>query len=873
MPIHCHFVRFVTLVWLMSTGLLFAAQNALIVIGTTGSPTIANDLAGTAKNIQAGLVQRGFSPDAIEILGTSSPDNKVTSDVVLAALKKRQSLTASDEFWLILLGFSGRNAEGVSAYQVSGPRLSAPDLKAALNAISAKQFVLIGTSDGGGFIPVLMQAGRTVLSATKEEGEIDLPRFTESWAEALKENPQADWKAIAARAAELTDKGYIDQSLTVGEHARLGDPDTGKILEAPFGVDMNAKPAAKPGPGGHAAPLTAADIKVPIRKPNAEWEQHEATPETKKLIADAKAVPNPDGFGAIMLEQRLGYQVGEDRTAEEFVMRRIYIEKEDNVEKWANYTFPQNAPAITTKLEAARIIQPDGSSTVFNPAKLPPPSTVSAEAGALTTVFMPNAHAGCLIEIAYRTRCLLDAGLPAFSEELPVQAGVPVVHTELQLQVPANSKFHYKLRNSDQKPTEAEANGVKTLTWTLNNLPAFEELPYDPPARDLMVMLDVSSLDSWNDLAAWYKRLARGADEQDAAVKAKAEELAEGAKDRMGKIRHAFEFVSALRYVAVEFGVNGIRPRTPAVVLANRYGDCKDKANLLIALLADMGIDAKFVVLNRGSSTDVEFPSWQFNHAIAYVPKAPDAGQPEDLWLDTTDSTAPFPTLPPGDIGRSALVFEKDSARFLSITVPGKDRTEISEHWNFATTDSGEFKGTVETTWSGLADYDVRNQMRGLTPRQRDYLLQKWLMKEQPEGDFTGLKITSADDLSVPMKLNAQVACNKGKDGAFPWPRPSFDLEVLFAAPERNRPLLINNGQKLHLIQTVDVSGLPAEKAFSGFDQTVAGVRASITWKLSNGHNLTRVAELTMEQPLVAQADYAAVRRMLLDWENRLSRY
>jgi len=872
MPYFRPIVCLVTVCWFISSLGLLAAPHALIVTGTTGTSTIAGNLSKVAEDIRDGLVQRGFSPDAIEILSASPSGGKVTRDLVLASLKKQEALAPTDEFWLVLLGFAGRNGEGERTFQVSGPRVSATDLKTALNAIPAQQYVLIGTSDSGGFVPALLQANRSVLAATKEEGEIDLPRFPEYWAAALKEKPKADWKEIAARAAELTDKNYADSSLASGEHARLGDPATGKILEPPFGVDAMAKPASKPQADGKMALINAADIKVDIRKPNAEWEKHEATPETKKLIADAKAVPNPDGFNALMLEQRLGYTVGEDRSVENFVMQRVYLEREDGVERWANYTFQQDPPAVITKLEAARIIQPDGSSTVFNPAKMPPATSVNSERGSgLTMVFLPGAHAGCLIEIAYRTRHLLDVGSPNFSEGLPVQLEIPALRTTVQLQVPEKTQLHFKLRNSDQKPDEATLKGLRTVTWKLENLPAFESLPYDPPERDSVVGLDISSLNSWDEFATWYRRLAQGSDAQDAAVKAKADELAEGAKTRLDKIRRAYEFVSALRYVAIEFGINGIRPRTPATVLQNRYGDCKDKANLLLALLADMGIKGNFVVLNRGSSTDTDFPSWQFNHAIAYVPKAPEAGQPDDLWLDTTDSTAPFPTLSPGDIGRNAFVFDKDSAKFLTVTAQGTGVTEVKEDWKFQPApDAKAIQGTLKKTWSGLAEYDVRSLVRGRSPRQRDYMLQAALSKQLDSGDFTGLKLTPADDFSIPMQLTAQVSAP-----ASPTPSPitGFDVAEYFAAPDRNRPLLINNGQKLHILQVVESptgSSVPSER--SPFDQQVAGIHATVSWKPGTDHaTLTRTAELTVDQPLVAPTDYVAVRKMLRDWTAQLS--
>jgi hypothetical protein len=855
--------------WIISGLPVVALQNALIIMGTTGSPSVTTELSGAAQDIHDGLVQRGFAPDAIEILKASTPDDKVTADRILQSLKKRQTLAATDEFWVILLGFSGRGEEGAPAFQVSGPRLTAVNLKLALDAIPARQFVLVGTSDSGSFVPILLAKNRSVLAATREEGEIDLPRFPEEWAAALKENPGADWKKIAARASELTEKEYADNNLAESEHARLGDPETGQVLEAPFGADAPAPAALKPEPDGSMALINASDIKVEIRKPNAEWEKQAATVETKKLIEAARATPNPEGFASILLEQRLGYRIGEDRTAENFVMQRIYIAKEDGVARWANFDLPQDPPAATTKLIAARIIQPDGSYTVFNPAKMPPATDcTSGLCGALMVLFMPDTHAGCLIEIAYRTRRLLDASVPEFSEELPIQQDIPVLQTELQLQLPEKMGLRFKLRNSDQKPIETTADGLKTLLWKLPALPAYEALPYDPPARDMMTALDVTSLASWDDFAAWYRRLTSGSDAQDPTVKAKAEEVAAGATTRLDKIRKAYEFVSALRYVAIEFGINGIRPRTPAVVLQNRYGDCKDKANLLVALLADMGIEGRFCLLNRGSSTDVSFPSWQFNHAIAFVPKAPGAGQPDDLWLDTTDSTAPFPTLSPGDIGRSALVFDKDSAQFLTVAVAGKDVTDLGEQWKLQEKNDGTWTGTVQATWSGLAEYDVRSSVRGQSPLQRDFILQTSLNRQLDDADFTGLNLTPADDLTIPLRLEARVDAS-----AVPNPRPGFDVEAYFAPPNRDRPLLLNNGQKLHVKQTLDLvydHGDPAQDP-APFDATAGGLHARTTWERVGDHAWRRTAELDVDEPQVAQADYAGVRRMLRNWIEHLT--
>jgi transglutaminase-like putative cysteine protease len=849
--------------WLATGPFAFGEQSALVVIGATGSASIADELGSAARTIHDGLVLRGFDPGAIEIVSEKGPDDRGLRDEILRRLQKRRALAASDDFLLVLLGFSGRSASGEPSFQVRGPRLTASALREALDPIPARQYVFVGTSDSGGFIAPLMAANRTVLAATREEGEVDLPRFPEAWALALKENPGAPWNLVAAKAASLTLEAAKAANVSEGEHARLGDPATGRILEAPFGVDSLAAAAAPDDKAGPMALLDASDIKVDIRNPGSEWERHEATDATRALIMEARQAPNPDGFSAVILEQRLGYKLTGDRRAEDFVMRRILLAKEDGVGRWANFLLPQDPPAVSTALVVARIIQPDGTSTVFNPAKLPQASDSTAGAdSALTSVFLPDAHAGCLVEIAYRTSRFSDDGQPAFSEELAVQQDVPVLKTELQLQLPEKTSAHYKLRNTYQRPVEALANGNRVITWTIPGLAAFEALPGDPPKRDLLVALDVSSLDSWDAFATWYRRLTKGSDTRGPEVKAKAGELAEGATGRVARIRRAFEFVSSLRYIAIEFGISGIRPRTPEEVLRNRYGDCKDKANLLVALLAEMGIEAQFCLLNRGSSTDVDFAGWQFNHAIAFVPAAPGDGQPDDLWLDTTDSTAPFPTLSPGDFGRQALVFGPEAARFKTVENRGELTTEVTEEWNLAEASPGAWSGTLRRHWTGTEEYGLRASVRGLSPRQRDFVLQSVLERELGGSDFLDLDLTAADDLARPLELSARVLSRSR-----PRPVAGAAIGASVAPPTRNRPLLLGDGQRLHLIQTLEVTGADGSPgALGAFEQTAVGVKARCTWEQVSPGVWRRTSELVVSQPRVATSDYTAVRLVIQAW-------
>ena len=89
-----------------------------------------------------------------------------------------------------------------------------------------------------------------------------------------------------------------------------------------------------------------------------------------------------------------------------------------------------------------------------------------------------------------------------------------------------------------------------------------------------------------------------------------------------------------VRYTGVEFGESAMVPHSPNETLGRKYGDCKDKASLLAAMLRVANIPAYIALLNAGSREDVapDLPGMgMFDHAIVYVPGPP------DLWIDATE--------------------------------------------------------------------------------------------------------------------------------------------------------------------------------------------------------------------------------------------
>ena len=145
---------------------------------------------------------------------------------------------------------------------------------------------------------------------------------------------------------------------------------------------------------------------------------------------------------------------------------------------------------------------------------------------------------------------------------------------------------------------------------------------------------------SWAEVGDWYRSLALSQSQPNDAVRARAGELTKDAKTPEDQIRALYDFVSTkTRYIGIDFGVGRYQPHSAAEVLANQYGDCKDKDTLLEALLHAKGFTTAPALIGAGIAPVPDVPSPAvFNHVITTV-ELP-TGR---IWLDSTPSVSPLP--------------------------------------------------------------------------------------------------------------------------------------------------------------------------------------------------------------------------------------
>jgi lipoprotein NlpI len=168
-------------------------------------------------------------------------------------------------------------------------------------------------------------------------------------------------------------------------------------------------------------------------------------------------------------------------------------------------------------------------------------------------------------------------------------------------------------------PTETVRDGMRKIVFEQRAL--HETVSEAQVFSDFFAFrfLQFSEFSSWGEVANWANELFQtrapiGDDLQQIVQKIHALPSDET------RVTAALEFVqSEIRYFSVSLGESSHRPAMPDIVLRRRYGDCKDKSFLLIALLRELGIQSSPVLLQIGRRTGLEktLPSAQFfDHAI-----------------------------------------------------------------------------------------------------------------------------------------------------------------------------------------------------------------------------------------------------------------
>ena len=829
----------------------FAAKYAVIISCRSGNSQFHKTNIANSQQLISNLKKRGF--DKIKLFfdgGTSefkNSDDVIREHIVKYLSELSKTLKPEDQFYLFLFGHASASQHRFSLATKQG-RISGKQLASFLDKIKAGQFVFCFTTKSHGLMKWLAKSNRLVLCATDSYGQLNPPHFGSFFIAAWSQDKNGNLLEIAKKAGQMTTDFYNNNSLAVAENSQIYYND--KTLSYPYnGNKSQWLDFAMPGivPSSTNKPKFTPELEgLKINPPDIE--SHKKLQNAKQL---AEAYPH---YAAVYIKRNISISLQKDNSSQLIRNEYIYLNKDVAGEFFTVFRVPVMAGS-TSKITSAQVIYPDGSYT-----------DMQAESKDFNhQVTFSGLKKGCLVIRSAQINIPAPAQLPFYDKIIYLQPRFPTAFSEVKLISPVNSPLKFKLYNFNAKPQVIKKLYSKEYVYTFNKLPAYTKLPGDPHYRKICASLMITTMKSWKDFTAWSQRMFHRAGKIDPKTEKFILELVKGCKTDTDKIKRIYNYLCSLRYLTTPVGAAAFRPRLPGAVINSRYGDCKDKANALVAFARKLGIKAFHVLVNRQNYTDPEFPSWQFNHMIAYFPKL--TGYPNGLWLDATDGATPFGTLPPGDVGKVGMVIKGNSYDFIKIKALSSNINFIDQNIALELSkDKINLRGNVEITLNGLPAYYFRQKAKRFSPRSIKYIMNRYLHALLP--GFSMLKFDFANTLdkeSAPMKINMEVI---GKPWMLTTSRTAMGASVFdnFIDNERKYGLIINDNQQLRITQKMTVkSPLPVFKTIK-----CSKTNKYLSLQYSSQAD-TYEFLLKLKDGYIPANDYRNVKKMILGFKNRIN--
>lgn len=498
-----------------------------------------------------------------------------------------------------------------------------------------------------------------------------------------------------------------------------------------------------------------------------QWNLSRFSSDPKAIYSAASAVTAPAGAGVIVLDSEVTYvfDAQGNATYTDYIVYKVLTA--DGANGWDNISrfwepWHEQQPSIR-----ARVITPDGAvhmldaSTITNSPAKDDEDNVYGD-GRVVRAPLPAIGPGSVVEEEDTCReepVLTGAGSVRF---IYFGSEVPVQRTRLVLDAPSSLPIRYHVALlPDMAPMRSETNGRVRITFDYGPEAALDAADGDLPS-DMAPYPEVvfSTGDSWHGLADMYSKAidSRVASSDLTSLVSK---ITSADRSPNEKLLSILQYLSKeIRYTGAEFASAAIVPVPPKDVISRGYGDCKDKATLLVAMLRAAGIQSYVALLKVGERQDIlpDLPGMGlFDHAIVYVPGPP------DTWIDTTDRYARLGELPSADQGRYALIIRPETDALVRTPVASSQESlsveqrefDLAEYGPARVTEISYPRGDRESSYRyDFADVQNKDVKKNLT----DYVKTIYLSDSLDQ-------VTRSDpgDLSKPFELT--LVCNHAKRG------------------------------------------------------------------------------------------------------------
>ena len=385
---------------------------------------------------------------------------------------------------------------------------------------------------------------------------------------------------------------------------------------------------------------------------------------------------------------------------------------------------------------------------------------------------LPAVDVGAYVAVEFQQKCRPYA----FSRKWLFQEAAPVKVARFSVNLPAGWEYQYRFGNwTEKKPVSA---GSNSWSWEIDDVPGIEherEMPSFHSLAGMMVvsfysasLKQASRTDTWSDVARWADSLNASRRVPTPKLQARVTELSEGKPNTVDRIRALANYAQHnIRYVEIGIGIGGFQAHMAGDTFANSYGDCKDKATLLITMLKEAGIDSYLVLVNdeRGVVNPAVPTPWAFNHAIVAIKVPPNVDDAalyatvddpklgKILFFDPTNDMVKFGMLPGYEQNSYALVVTGNGGELLKMPILAPALNRLIRVAHLQLTPDGGLLGDVEEIRSGEEAAGMRARLMNADHEKRRKYFETFLAEFLDQSRLTYASITGLEKYDEPLVL------------------------------------------------------------------------------------------------------------------------
>ena len=476
-----------------------------------------------------------------------------------------------------------------------------------------------------------------------------------------------------------------------------------------------------------------------------------------------------------------------DGTGERDRIVRIRVQSDAGVQALGELTFGYNSANERITVQYVRVTKPDGRTVTADASAIKETNADVARNAPVYTdykvkhVTVPSLQAGDTLEYEVDTNLATPLAAGEFWYAQDFVKGAIVLDESLEVNLPDGRPLNLV---SPQAQYQVEhSSGRAIYTWKHAQLthPARGEQDQATDSASKAPDVQFTTFKSWQEVAQWYAKLEEGRETPTPELRAKVGELTQGKTTDLEKIQALYDYVAKnIRYVSLSFGLGRYQPHTAAEVFANKYGDCKDKATLLAAMMRVAGISSDVALIPATSTLDETMPSpSQFDHVITAVPE-----NNALVWMDTTTEVAPFRMLAATLRDKSALLVAPDGkGRIVRTPADPPFPASQSVETTGAVNELGKLTGTIHYTVRGDQELVLRLAFRRTPQADWNQLGSAILQQDGLTGEATSVEASDPSDTRKPFDVTVHFT----QDDFLPWTSkdPAVRLPLLaIAMPE-----------------------------------------------------------------------------------------